>query len=234
MNTTESLLDSAIRRGDKAEVKLLLEKYDDINAKNIFGETALMNAIHFGHNDIIELLIDKGADVHMSNANGENAFDISIKENNSTSAIFLKPNIIDLQDEDGKTLLMKFCQDAKNALFLIEHGANLNIQDNNGKTSLVYAIFFDVKEVIVGLLKNGADVDIQDNNGYTVLMRACEDKNEKIVLFLEKNGADFFFENNEGNSAYAILKRKRSLPEGLELLRINLEDDFGAHYSNKS
>lgn len=42
-------------------VKKTLERTDDINHQNIYGETALMRATMQGHKDVVEYLIEKGA-----------------------------------------------------------------------------------------------------------------------------------------------------------------------------
>lgn len=66
----------------------------------------------------------------------------------------------------------------------------------------------------------------QDINGATLLIKACQDKNEKIVFHsLEtapKEYANFFYEDKNGESAYKVLKRKRSLPKGLQALKEKL------------
>lgn len=64
-------------------------------------------------------------------------------------------------------------------------------------------------------------LNVQDESGLTLLMKTCQNKNELDVLFLKKQGAEFFFENDKGDSAYKILKRKRSLPQKLQSLKEN-------------
>ena len=59
--------------GDILKVKKLLEEGDDINAKDIDGNTALQEAISNGHIDIVKLLLEKGADVNQPNNDGDTA-----------------------------------------------------------------------------------------------------------------------------------------------------------------
>lgn len=53
----------AARKGDPAEVKTLLDKGADVNAKFRYGATALFKAAERGHTEVVKLLIERGADV---------------------------------------------------------------------------------------------------------------------------------------------------------------------------
>jgi hypothetical protein len=54
----------ALGRGDVKEVRKLLEKGANVNAKDIYGWTPLHAAASSGHVDVVTLLIEKGADVN--------------------------------------------------------------------------------------------------------------------------------------------------------------------------
>jgi ankyrin repeat protein len=56
---------------------------------------------------------------------------------------------------------------------LIDHCANIEHQDRNGQTVLLYAVtrnYFDVFSMLVG---HGANIDHQDNDGQSALMYFC-------------------------------------------------------------
>jgi hypothetical protein len=53
----------AARKGDAAEVKAVLDKGADVNAKFRYGATALFKAAERGHTEVVRLLIERGADV---------------------------------------------------------------------------------------------------------------------------------------------------------------------------
>lgn len=55
----------AARKGDAAEVKALLDKGADVNAKFRYGATALFKAAERGHTEVVKLLIERGADVNV-------------------------------------------------------------------------------------------------------------------------------------------------------------------------
>jgi len=48
-------------------VKLLIEVGVDINAKDIYGDTALIYASAYNHKEIVEILIEVGADISIKN-----------------------------------------------------------------------------------------------------------------------------------------------------------------------
>src|ERR1044072_6505884 len=55
----------AARKGDAAEVKALLDKGADVNAKFRYGATALFKAAERGNTEVVKLLIVRGADVNV-------------------------------------------------------------------------------------------------------------------------------------------------------------------------
>ena len=52
----------AVRQGDAATVKALLDKGADVNARFRYGTTALFKAAEKGNTEIVKLLLDHGAD----------------------------------------------------------------------------------------------------------------------------------------------------------------------------
>jgi ankyrin repeat protein len=55
----------AARKGDAVEVKALLDKGADVNAKFRYGATALFKAAERGNTDVVKVLIERGADVNV-------------------------------------------------------------------------------------------------------------------------------------------------------------------------
>jgi len=59
------------------------------------------------------------------------------------------------------------------ASWLIEHGADLNVQDNHGRTALWQAATLQQLEIAKKLLRAGADPNLADEEGRTPLIRTA-------------------------------------------------------------
>lgn len=53
--------------------------------------------------------------------------------------------------------------------YLIEKGAEVNFQDNDGRTSLHYAVISKNRKMVALLLSSGADPNMEDKQGHTFL-----------------------------------------------------------------
>jgi ankyrin repeat protein len=104
----------AAAEGKENLAKLLVEYGADVNAKDLYGDTALMWAVHGGHLNVVEFLVEHGANV--------NAAATYITNAGSTALIYAS--------EKGHVNVVKY---------LIKHGANINPKKKNGDTALSLA-----------------------------------------------------------------------------------------------
>ncbi len=152
----------AVRSGNLAEVKILLKKGADVNAKD---ETDFMTPLHYatvyGHKEIVELLIEKGADV---NAKDETDFTTL-----HYATVYGHKEIVEL---------------------LIEKGADVNAKDETDFTPLHYATVYGHKEIVELLIEKGADVNAKDETDFTPLHCAAASGHKEIVELLIEKGAD--------------------------------------------
>jgi len=72
---------------------------------------------------------------------------------------------------------------------LLEHGADINVQDSNGLTPLQWASFNGALEVVRLLLETSADVEARNNYGKTALQEAAEEGHDEITKLLREHGA---------------------------------------------
>ena len=54
----------AVTHGDVEAVRKLLRSGLDVNARDRYGQTALMMAAHAGHREMVETLVESGADLN--------------------------------------------------------------------------------------------------------------------------------------------------------------------------
>lgn len=100
----------AAENGKLKELKKLISDGADVNAKNEYGNTALIYAACCGHNDCLSALIVAGADVNAKNDDGNTALTLAAGNGH------------------------KDCVAA-----LIAAGADVNAKNNNGWTALILA-----------------------------------------------------------------------------------------------
>ena len=202
----------AVKKGETEQVKELLAKGADVNAKDkgslwisiikylceaITDEcflypkdwTALMWAVGADHNEIVQLLLDNGANVN-----------VRAGILNMTALVWA----VTLKNKKAVQLLL----DVKKI--------DVNTQDNIGETALMKAITNGDLEIVKSLIEKGADVNIKAKyaTGYTALMLASLEPDIKIIKLLIKKGADV--NANEG----AILPWALTSSKNKELKKI--------------
>lgn len=141
--------------------------------------------------------------VNMYNAWKESGFDINANSFNGS-------NLLCLASGSGCVKVVEF---------LIEKDANVNIQDNEGKTSLHLAVIIPGQNTYIAkvLLDKGAEINIQDNEGRTPLHLAVSTSGQSIQIaeMLLNKGAEVDIQDNEGKTPldYAISSGREEVIE---------------------
>jgi uncharacterized protein len=130
------LMIQVAKKGLVAEVRRLLDRRADVNARGTWGMTPLMWAASKNHRQVVKLLLDHGAD-----ANAE-------ANNNSTALMWAA-----------------FGGHHEVAKMLLERGARVDARSNCGRTALISAAFNGHEEVVRVLLEYGADASLKDQEG---------------------------------------------------------------------
>lgn len=161
----ETVLMTAARAGNEAVVKLLLERGADVNARESFkGQTALIYAATERHAGVVKLLLASGADWRVLSAEhetkmpklsaassvtpmprgGMSALHFAAREGDiATVQTMLDSGVdINLLDVDKTPALTTALMNKQYSLakFLLDRGANPNLQDVTGRTPLYAAI----------------------------------------------------------------------------------------------
>lgn len=154
---------------DKA--KALLDYGAEIDAKDSKGRTALMYVIATGYY-FLSTLLSRGADVNIKDKYGITALMYLVGEPRIESG---HNSGFDFDYE--RTHIDNVLEALED---LIKYGADINAQDNEGKTALIHAIDSprydkeDSIQIVEALIKHGADLNIKDNQGKTALTYALE------------------------------------------------------------
>lgn len=87
---------------------------------------------------------------------------------------------------------------------IMNHGANVNMQDNDGWSALLLASRYGHGDVVKKLLDNGAEVNIRNNNKSSPLMLACRNGYSFVAQVLINKGAEVNMKNNDNWSSLML------------------------------
>ncbi|MDX1498501.1 MAG: ankyrin repeat domain-containing protein [Woeseiaceae bacterium] len=157
-------VDDAVRAGDTAALRLLLDGRGDVDAATADGASALAWAAYRDDGEAVAVLLGAGADVDAANDYGITALDLACGNGNAAIVADLlaagaDPNLARLT---GETPLM-YCarHGAASAVHrLLEAGADPNAREQaGGQTALMWAAAGGHAAVVAALLEHGARVD---------------------------------------------------------------------------
>ena len=192
----ETPLMVASRKGRVDVVSFLVEHGADMNLQNKKGLTALMTACLFNFVDVVNFLVEHGANVNLQSKDGDTALFLILCEVECYSDAYccdvlscLIKNGADVNacTHDNRTPLMIASRNGHlNAVtYLVEHGANMDIQDEDGNTALHYAV--NAREAKAGrycvvekLLNLGAS-QVYNNECLTPLLQASNNRESLMV-----------------------------------------------------
>ncbi|XP_050312552.1 rabankyrin-5 [Anthonomus grandis grandis] len=131
------------------------------NMRDVNGDTPLSLALGCGFKGLVPLLIKGGADINVRNGQ-----DLTLLHQ----------------------AIMK--EDAETALYLLQHGADVNALTSHSETPLQLAIYYKLPEVVDALCSKGVDMSVRDGAGVCALWATLESGEERIANILVKHGAD--------------------------------------------
>ena len=104
--------------------------------------------------------------------------------------------------------------------WFLKAGANVNITDQRGETSLFYAVRRKSVQSVALLLDAGADVNMKDGESQTALFGGVRNGSVKCVDLLLKGGADVNVTDDSGNTILhqtmqSLKGAKKVLQEGI-------------------
>ena len=204
-------LGQAAADGEIEHVKLLISEGADVNARDQQGWTPALAALNGWEWALTDLLLEKGADTttpHLAAYTGDLRGIKSLLEKDAP-----------VDSLEGLTLLHAAAAGGHKDVveLLIAKGANVNAENNKGKTpvdfaqsrnrkaivelliarganiSLHAAVRFGDLAKVENILEDGADVDAKDRGGYTPLYYAIWNEDKDTIKLLVAKGADVSF-----------------------------------------
>lgn len=162
---SEQLIE-AVNTGDAARVSQLLAAGADVNARDAYGATALMNAAHGGNLEMTETLLAAGAEVDARDELGWTAL-MKACYNADRNCGF--PDIVQR---------------------LIAAGADPNVKITYGIRPLMLAAGYGEAQVCEALLAGGADVLARNDGGLTALMMVKDKFYVEVINILHEAERD--------------------------------------------
>ena len=196
-------------------VALLVEHYGvDINTKNEDGWTSLHQAaIQNPHVEVIKYLLEHGAEINAKDVDGWIPLHLVTSNPNGEVLKYLveKGADVNAKTNYGDTALLDLAKFSPHRTVLnvdvfeslVNHGAEADIKDREGRTPLFYAAG-DPKagvEILKYLVDHGADVNVKDDGGWTPLYYAAMwQRDVEIFKYLVSVGADVNAKSENGDT----------------------------------
>ena len=192
---SSSSLHQAAADGDIEQVKLLISKGADVNAKDKKENTPLCRAVKSGKMEVLQLLVEAGADV---NAGSWSPLCVAVDENNVAIAEYLIAYGADVNPDNEWTPLQEASDSNRIEMveMLLAKGADINAGPWTALHAAVNEGNMDMVEV---LITKGADVNAKNSKGHTPLLLAAWYQPD-MVEFLITHGANVNAKDSKGNT----------------------------------
>lgn len=222
----------AAEEGHADILRLLIAHGAKVDLRDSYDTTPLMRAVGNDNTECVEALLDAGANPNAVSLRLQESVLLSGRIRGTPGAIVallrkagLKETIweaallgdlhtvrdlletgtpADERSPWGTTPLMAAVNEPDRTLLdlLIAHGADVNAQDSEGKTALMYLadrlLYADQTPFVQTLVKHGARLEIRDNEGRTALIHAHG--NARLLTLLLDHGANLRARDNQGRT----------------------------------
>lgn len=227
---------NAIKANDLGEVEKL-ESTVNINTQDSHGNSGLIWAVFWGNDSIVNFLVKQPKiNLDIQNSFGRTALmEAALAGNSAIAAVLLKgkadPNILDM-DNNSALIFAVHRRHVRIVALVLQHEANANIRNKQGKTALDLAHGEDVGDIrayinrareerekallnaardsknsrVIFLHGIGTNINIQGDYDLTPLMWAASRNNKELVDILLKFGADITAQNSRGETAEIIAR----------------------------
>ena len=228
---TDPPLVEAVKQGNIAVVRSLLNQHIDVNAMQADGTTTFAWAAQLDDLEIAELLIRAGAKVNAANDYGATPLWIACANGNSVMIEKLLKAGADpsVQLVSGETALMTAAELGSTDIvkLLVTYGAHVNAKENQaGQTALMWAVAEKQPETARVLVEHGADVHARSKSGFTALLFAAQQDDVKSAEILLAAGANVNQAADDGTTP--LLKASANGQEPVLLLLLNKGADPNA------
>ncbi|KAJ5738251.1 Mg2+ transporter protein CorA-like/Zinc transport protein ZntB [Penicillium malachiteum] len=238
-----TVLHLASHRGNVGMVKSILQKSTSLlEITSVYGQTPLLSAAEESKPAVAQILLQNGADIKHQNNQKDTALHIASRDGSTELARALiesSKDPLEIRNASHQTPLLTAVTNKHYDIvdILLGAGANINAQDDNGRTALSFAAEHGNQSLVKTLVgEKKAILDIQDNSTKTALLLAVENGSPEIVSFLLqaaenkqrdavnlllKSGADLWTKDEDAWTVFHYAARSGDLEIVQELLTQN-------------
>ena len=219
-NDKSTALHLASRKGHIEVARFLLDNGADANARDKHKSTPLHLATKGGHVGVVRVLLDRGADATAKDELGATPpYLAHLLGQVEVTNVYLELGVRLVGDTEWTPLSRALFEGNIEAIrVLIEPGADLTAQSDDGVTPLSAALLGGHVEAIQVLLEHGVDVTAKFNKGTTSLHVASMGGHMEMVRILE-HGLDPTAQSKKGMTPLHLA----SLGGHVELARLFLD-----------
>jgi ankyrin repeat protein len=211
----------AIDHRNVLEVKALIKRGADVNARNGLQFVPLYIAAASYQLDVMMALLEAGADPEAGSVYGTPLTFASITGNQQGAKILLDKGVaVNKPRTDGKTALMMASFAGNPALVaeLIQSKADVTAKSASNATALSFAAAGGHVEAGRMLIEAGADIEGKDERGQTPLMLAAIAGHTEFVQLLLQKGAKPDAQDGSGQTALMKAASFGNYPETVQAL----------------
>ncbi|XP_067660154.1 putative ankyrin repeat protein RF_0381 [Haliotis asinina] len=185
---------------------VLAQNIVGINSRDTDSQTPVMKAAIYTGKAVFDLLLKAKADLSLINAYHETILHMACEGGNiEIIKYILNQDIVDIdsQDINGQTPAMIPASNGNMDVLeiLVEAGADLSLEREDGETILHVACEWEHIEIIEYLLTHShVDINSRDGDDCTPAMMAAREGNEDIFFLLVAHGADLTVRNDAGDN----------------------------------
>lgn len=190
-DTGKTALALAIEKRRPDTVKALLSKGAGINKPDSEGNTPLMWASKEGDLTLVQLFLQRGASVNERSVSGNSALLFSIGGGKTEILRALVAAGADVNANSGAAIIQASQEPALDDVeALVRSGANINVQDSEGLTPLMWAGMRGNEVMIRLLLRSGANRNIRDKNKKTASDWAKESGHPELAKLINSERSE--------------------------------------------
>lgn len=183
-------LSKAVETNNKDLIAFLIDSAkQNPNAKNISDKNYPIGiAILAGNLEVAKMLLVAGANINIQNDKG------------LTPLMLIMSSFEGVQQDQAKESLRAVVR------FILQNGAQVDVNDAKGKTALFYAVEQKDLPAIDLLLTAGANINHKNNAGETAIFLPAKEGNIEMVKALLQKGASAKIANKQGTTPamYAV------------------------------